>query len=225
MGMAASGHNVQRGTVERGVHDRLVDAAEQLFCARGFNETSVRDIAAAAGCNIASINYYFGGKDNLYVEIWRRHLTRMRDIRLASIDRVMSGDSQPQVEDLLRSYASAFLEPLVEGGRSDRFLNLMAREMIDPHLPQAMFVDEMITPVMNALAAALRQICPWLEEERVPLIILSIVGQLMHAIIAQGLFQRNGRTELLKLNLGELVDHVARFSAAGIYTYRRASGE
>jgi len=74
----------------------LIEAAEDLFCRRGFNETSVRDIAAAADCNIASVNYYFGGKDSLYLEIWRRRLAQMRESRLAGIERVMSAGGQPR---------------------------------------------------------------------------------------------------------------------------------
>lgn len=223
--MGATGQNTQGGTVERGVQDRLVEAAEELFCKRGFNETSVRDIAAAADCNVASINYYFGGKDNLYVEVWRRRLAQMRDVRLASIERVMSAGGRPELEELLRSYANAFVEPLVDGSRSDQFITLMAREMIDPHLPRQMFVDEMIVPVMRALAEALRQICPWLEDGRTQLIILSIVGQLMHAVMARAMFERSDHPGIVDVDLGAMVDHVVRFSAAGIRAYQSGAGE
>ena len=223
--MGATGQNAQGGSAERGVQDRLVEAAEELFCKRGFNETSVRDIAAAAGCNVASINYYFGGKDNLYVEVWRRRLAQMRNVRLASIERIMSTGGQPQLEELLRSYANAFVEPLVDGSRSDRFITLTAREMVDPHLPRQMFVDEMIVPVMHALDEALRRICPWLEEGQTPLIILSIVGQLMHAVISRGMFERSDHPEMLDVDLGAMVDHVVRFSAAGIRAYQSGAGE
>jgi AcrR family transcriptional regulator len=221
-----SGQNTQDGPTEKGAHDRLVERAEELFCARGFNETSVRDIAAAAGCNVAAINYYFGGKDNLYVEVWRRRLTQVREVRLAGIDRVMSGGRQPELEELLRSYANSFVEPLVEGGQSDRLLSFMAREMVDPHLPREMFLSEMVLPVMNATSEALRRICPWLEERQVRLTILSIVGQLMHAVIIGGMFERGGRPDLLQWDFAEVVEHVVRFSAAGIRSYYQSgSGE
>jgi AcrR family transcriptional regulator len=222
--MAIPGNNSQGGpAVERGVQDRLVEAAEELFCKRGFNETSVRDIAAAAGCNIASVNYYFGGKDKLYVEVWRERLTELRDVRLASIAEVMSGDGQPQLEELLRSYANSFIEPLVSGGRSERFVNLMAREMVDPHLPRDMFLNEMIVPVVNAFAQALRRICPWLDEGRARLVILSIVGQLMQTVLSKDMFERDDHPTVPKLDLEEMVGHIVRFSAAGIRAYQSES--
>jgi len=223
--MATPGQNAHGGPAERGVQDRLVEAAEELFCRRGFNDTSVRDIAAAAGCNIASVNYYFGGKDNLYVEVWRRRLAELRDVRLASIAEVMSRGGQPQLEELLRSYANSFIEPLVEGGRSERFISLMAREMVDPHLPPDMFLNEMIVPVMGAFAQALRQICPWLEEGRARLVILSIVGQLMQTVLSKGMFEQGSHPAIPKLDLEEMVEHIVKFSAAGIRAYRSESGE
>jgi AcrR family transcriptional regulator len=38
--------------------------AESLFSQKGFDGTSVRDIAEAAGINTAMISYYFGSKKN-----------------------------------------------------------------------------------------------------------------------------------------------------------------
>lgn len=43
----------------------ILKAAEKLFSEKGFDRTSVRDIAALANVNVAMINYYFGSKDNL----------------------------------------------------------------------------------------------------------------------------------------------------------------
>lgn len=40
-------------------------AAERLFATKGFDGTSVRDIANEANVNVAMINYYFGSKDKL----------------------------------------------------------------------------------------------------------------------------------------------------------------
>ena len=205
--------------------DRLVEAGEALFCQRGFNETSVRDIAAAAGCNIASVNYYFGGKDNLYAEIWRRRLTAMRDSRLASIEKVMSGGRSVQLEALLKSYAGAFLAPMVEGGPACRFASLTLREMMDPHLPPRMFLEEMVLPVMSAFVRALKAICPWLKETEARHVMVSIAGQLTHAVVAKEAFERAGHSELLRFELEEMVDHVIKFSAAGIRAYQDGTGD
>jgi len=209
----------------RSVQDRLVEAGEDLFCQRGFNETSVRDIAAAADCNVASINYYFGGKDKLYVEIWRRRLTSIRDARLVSIEKVMSSAAPPQLESLLVSYAEAFLAPIVEGGPTCRFASLTLREMMDPHLPPAMFLDEMVLPVMSAFGQALQAICPWLTETEARNAMLSIAGQLIHIVVAKEAFERGEHSGLFQLELEEMMNHVIKFSAAGIRAYNEGRGD
>lgn len=207
----------QNEVMERGVHDRLIEAAEELFCRRGFTETSIRDIAASAGCNVASVNYYFGGKDNLYLEVWRRRLAFMRDTRLASIEKVMLASDRPQLEDLLRSYAVSFIEPLIDGSPHCRFINLMAREMIEPHLPKDMYLTELVSPVLDAFRKALVEICPWLSEQSVPMVVFSVVGQLlMHTVCVKEMFEESSHPELSKIDLEAIVNHVVAFSAAGI---------
>ena len=43
----------------------ILEVAERLFAIKGFDGTSVRDIAHEAGVNIAMISYYFGSKEKL----------------------------------------------------------------------------------------------------------------------------------------------------------------
>ncbi len=220
--MAVVDRDTHGEVTEKGVQDRLVEAAEDLFCRRGYNETSVRDIAANAGCNVAAVNYYFGGKENLYLEVWRRRLAFMRQTRLTSIEKVMSTSTEPQLEDLLRSYAISFIEPLIDGSPKSRFVSLMAREMIDPHLPRDMYLKEMVAPVLDALGKALLRICPWLDQSNVSLVIFSVVGQmLMHTVCVKEMFEPSDHPELSKINLDTIVDHVVKFSAAGIRGYAR----
>jgi len=215
--MAIAGDNGAIIDSNKSVQDRLLDAAEELFCERGFEGTSIREIAAAADCNIASVNYYFGGKDKLYVEVWRRHLLGMRDARIASIDTVMSqSNGEPRLEDLLRSYANAFIEPLVDESKGRRFIRLMAREMVDRHLPPNMFLEEMIIPVMTVMQRALARTCPGLAESKAQLAILSIVGQLIYTVGAKTMFEQAENQELPKFDLTEAVNHIVKFSAAGI---------
>ncbi|AIG29414.1 TetR/AcrR family transcriptional regulator [Flavobacterium psychrophilum] len=43
----------------------IILVAEKLFAEKGFDGTSIRDIAKTAGINIAMISYYFGSKEKL----------------------------------------------------------------------------------------------------------------------------------------------------------------
>src|SRR5262249_12106078 len=51
------------------VRDALLGAAKDLFLRFGYRAVSSRQIAAAAGANVAMIRYYFGGKPGLYKEM------------------------------------------------------------------------------------------------------------------------------------------------------------
>lgn len=46
--------------------DRLLSAGLEVFSSRGYAGATVREICDAAGCNLASINYYFGDKAGCY---------------------------------------------------------------------------------------------------------------------------------------------------------------
>jgi AcrR family transcriptional regulator len=49
----------------------ILEKAEKLFAANGYDATSVRDIAAEANINVAMISYYFGCKEKLIEELFR----------------------------------------------------------------------------------------------------------------------------------------------------------
>lgn len=224
--MAISDDNAIDGDFKKGVHDRLLDAAEELFAEKGFGATSVRQLACAAGCNIASVNYYFGGKDKLYIEVWRRELQVMRAARIASIERVMSEtDGDADLEGLLRSYAHAFVEPLADESRCRRLIRLMAREIIDPHLPADMFLNEMVGPVMAAMEPALMKTCPGLPASKIPLQVISLVGQLMHIGRVKALFDQAASPGWPRFDLNEAVEHIVKFSAAGIRSYMEPAAQ
>jgi AcrR family transcriptional regulator len=213
----ASDNNGADYRSDKRVQERLLDAAEELFCERGFRGSSIRNIAATAGCNIASVNYYFGGKEKLYAEVWRRHLLVLRDSQIASIEKVMSANQgKPCLEELLRSFAEAFIGPLVDEAKSGRLIKLMTREMLDRHLPPNMFVDEVINPTLGAMQKALVKTCPGLQESQIALVVFSIVGQLIHTVRVRTMFEGSDRRDLPIFDLAEMVDHIIKFSAAGI---------
>lgn len=53
------------GTKGDGNRQRIVEAADQLFYARGYNQTSFRDISDATGIPRGNFYYYFKTKDDI----------------------------------------------------------------------------------------------------------------------------------------------------------------
>lgn len=224
--MAVSHKSSPVGNPAKGVRDRLLDAAEELFSERGFDGTSVRELAVAAGCNVASVNYYFGGKEKLYEEVWRRHMLLLRDSRAASIDKVMAETGgAPSLEALLHSFAYAFIGPLVDNSGGRRIIRLMAREMIDPHLSSDMFGEEVIKPTLILMQEALSKACPGLDESKVPLVVFSLVGQLIHTIRIRAMLQWTDDKAFAMFEPAQVIDHIVAFSAAGIRAYAQEKSE
>ena len=202
--------------------ERILSTAQKLFSEKGFEGTSVRDITTEAGCNVASVNYHFGGKENLYLETFRSMLVVLRDQRLAVIGELMARDPAPTLEEFLESFAEGFIDPLVDESRGRMFTILVSREMFNPRLPHNVFVDEFIQPLLERAIAALAEVGPPLDPAAARFCIMSMVGQLLHAIKAHHLFACHDHPEVVPESLSDYVSHFVRFSAGGI---RACAGE
>jgi len=195
----------------------ILDAAEELFSKKGFRETSVRDITERANCNLASVNYHFQGKKNLYIEVFQHHMNAIRNHRIDAIQNLLlEKGNNATLEELIYSFSTAFLEPFLKKSSDQRLMELMMRERYDPHLPQRIFVEEIIQPVKTIMKAALLQVCHKLNDAEAELCIHSIVGQLVHIIQAQELFKGMDKTTVPVLDLSKAIEHVVKFSVGGI---------
>ncbi len=195
--------------------DRILSAAEELFAVKGFEATSVRDITSRAECNIASVNYHFGGKEKLYIDSAHRLLSDLREQRINHLRRELEQNPDADLEDFLRSFARSFIEPLEENTRARLFLLFFAREMLDPHLPPKLFFGEFIAPLMEFTTPILMKMAPPLSRDQAVLCMMSIVGQL-HQRMKTRKFIPEGDSTYPSLDSDHYVEHIVRFSAAGI---------
>ena len=142
----------------------------------------------------------------------------MREQRLAAVQEAERGDRD--LEGTLHSFAWAFLAPLIEDSLGRRPLRLMLREVADPLLPNGFLYRELIQPVNRALAAAVGRAAPELSERDVRLCVQSFLGQLLNAMHARRLAVTDPEDQDDPLSDAELVDHVVRFTVAGITRLR-----
>lgn len=200
----------------RETHERILEAAQKLFAEKGLDATSVRDITATADCNVAAVNYHFGGKENLYLESFKAMLGPLRDQRLAMIAGLMERDPVPTLEEFLATFAEGFLDPLVDHSRGRMFMVFVSRELLDPRLPLSVFLDEFIQPLVHRAAAALDRVGPPMTPNDRIMCIFSLIGQLLHAVKAHHLATHVEIRDSVPFDLAGFVDHFVRFSAAGL---------
>lgn len=196
--------------------DRILESSRKLFAEKGFDMTSVRDITTRAGCNVASVNYHFGGKENLYLETFRSMLTLLRDQRLSVLDELVDRTPPPTLEDFLQSFAEGFIDPLVDQSQGRLFMALVSREMFDARLPHDVFLREFVHPILERAMTAMARSGPELEPAAARMCIMAMVGQLLHALRAHQLFSDHDTLLGIPASLGDYVPHFVRFAAGGI---------
>lgn len=119
--------------------DQIIQAAEILFALNGYDGTSLRDITERAGVNVAAVNYHFGSKENLLIELLDRIIAPINTERLEMLEEA-SADGPPDLEQIL----TAFLLPDLTS------LNLLRAR--NPDLPR--FVSRMYSeasPLMGRI--------------------------------------------------------------------------
>ena len=82
---------------------QLIQAAEKLFADKGFEGTSVRDIAETAGMNLAMISYYFGSKEKL-MEAMFLYRSEFFKLKLVSMIEDKKLSPMEKVEKLIDQY-------------------------------------------------------------------------------------------------------------------------
>ncbi len=104
------------------VHDRILDAAEELICSRGIAGFTLDGVAQAAGVSKGGLLYHFRSKDSLISGMQRRMASRMADTLR---------EAKAKSEPVLQAFVRHLRRDYERGGRSFAPL-LLAREREEP---------------------------------------------------------------------------------------------
>lgn len=121
---------------------RILNAAEKLFASQGFEGTSTRQIATEAGANMSMINYYFGSKEGVFMEIMSNRIQGF-SLALTSIE----AEDLNQLEKLMMvidQYTRRILDNIAFHKMMHRELSLSQRPEMYDKLKQAMSGNLMI---------------------------------------------------------------------------------
>ena len=105
---------------------RLLHSGLHLFARQGFAKTSTRELAEAAGVNIAAISYYFGDKAGLYRAVFFEPMGSPHD------DIARYNGAELSLVEALAGFYAGFLEPLKQGDTARLCMKLHFREMLEP---------------------------------------------------------------------------------------------
>jgi AcrR family transcriptional regulator len=121
------------------IRQQIMDAANQLFYHRGYNQTSFTDIAEAAGVPRGNFYYYFKTKDEILGAVIDRRVERIREM-LAAWD-AESADPRARLkrfldmvrnsQDDLSRYGCPMGSLNIELGKAQPTLKAKAKQMFD----------------------------------------------------------------------------------------------
>ena len=197
--------------------ERLLDEAEALFAQKGFDGVSVREITTAAKCNLAAVNYHFGNKKNLYIEVFRcRWVPRARRL-FAQFENTLSESSVPSPNDIVQGLAQAFLAGPLSDDERYRHHQLISRELGRPSEAFDMLANEVMRPYFKKLASRLRPVMPEdVGKEGLLLNVLSIFAMVLYFNFAREAVTRiTGRTYDATFK-NRLVEHITTFALNGL---------
>jgi AcrR family transcriptional regulator len=201
--------------------ERILEAAELLFAAEGYDAVSFRDLTSAAGVSLSAIHYHFGSKEAVLSEIFALRanlLTRRRNDLLAAAHRYQTGPLS------LESLLDAFLRPAFEvthGDRNELFNRLRARVAMETTRVTREIVRRAFDENDLVFVSELKAAMPELTVEDIHWRFHFLVGAMIYTMAdsgqLQGLSEERCSPQQTDLALAQLVaGFAALFRAPGL---------
>jgi AcrR family transcriptional regulator len=184
---------------------KILDTAERLFGEQGYAGTSLRQIIAEAGVNLAAIHYHFGNKEELLEHLVARKAGPVNAERLALLDRYESEARGAPVP--LEKILKAFLEPpLLRVKENPDFAKLMGRLYGEGLMPS--IIEKHFHTVVARFTAAFGRALPHLSDQSVALRLQFMAGAMAHTMLFA--------CQLLSTDAAQLVRELVAFVIGGL---------
>jgi AcrR family transcriptional regulator len=196
---------------------RLLEAGLDHFGRVGFEGANIRAIAAAAGANIAAINYHFGGKRGLYLAV-AHHIVEGISSAIGPIAaEIVALAAKPRlVPDEARAALDRFVKTagrlLATSPRAERWARFILREQLDPTDAFDIIYSNIMGRMhrtLTALVAAVLELDP--ESEQARLEAFALLGQaLIFRFARAAVLKRLGWEVIGELEADRIVAQLAR---------------
>lgn len=196
------------------VRDRLLEVAGPVFSEKGFEKATVREICQKADVNLASVNYYFGDKEQLYLEVVC--LAKEMGVSRAPLPE-WTEETTP--EQKLRDWVSTLVKRMLGTGELSWSNHLMMREVLRPTKACEHLIQELFRPFVNVADSILYEILgDDVPEYRRMQCVFSIAAQCQFYRVSDGLVTLMlGQAEKeAHYNPEHLMEHILQFSLAAV---------
>ena len=193
---------------------RILLAAGPIFARKGFKNATVREICDSAGVNVASVNYYFGDKQQLYLET----VILARQMRVEQAPFPKWNEETPP-ESKLRDFIRILLRRFVAMETVPWQVHLLVRETLNPTEACEKLVEEYFRPFFNRLLSIVDELAeqplPEIQRQKIG---FSIIGQCVHYRFSSGVMSMLLDDDEYEkhFDLDELTNHISEFSLGAV---------
>jgi AcrR family transcriptional regulator len=197
---------------------RILDAAEILFMEHGFEATSLRSLTAAAGVNLAAVNYHFGTKEELFQAVLTRRLDPMNQERIELLGRLEREGKPASCEKIL----FAMLIPALRLARDEKrggknFLRVLGRAYADPAPFIRHFLSAQYAEMIGRYKEAFLKALPHLSRQELTWRLHFVMGALSYTLAGTDALKLFAQvTAVDKYDDELLLQRLAPFLVAGL---------
>lgn len=210
----------RRSQAERreAARERILDAAEELFGARGFYGVTLRDVAVQAGADTALLHYYFRGKAELFNSVLLRRAELVNTTRMKSLETYERTHGEQMTP---YGIVSAYLKPTVEliahGGPAMRNYGRVVAKVNSSSMTDDFNVSAMPwDPVVHKMIGMLKRVRPDCREEDLYWFYHMMSGAISLSFAETGRIDTLSKGRCKSADLETIFDRMASIFGAGL---------
>jgi AcrR family transcriptional regulator len=195
---------------------RILEEAERLFGAYGFDGASMRQVAEAAEVPLALVSYHFRSKEGLYRAVFDRRVPTVVEQRLAGLAIAMS---EIDLDRRLELVVKALVFPMLHLRAHDRntsFGRLLAHETMDPNSEPRGYIRDMFDPIARAVVDALASALPRRSKQEIWWAYEFMLGSMVYVMGDVGRIERLSDGLCRPDDEEGVVRHMVAFLTAGL---------
>ena len=160
--------------------EHIINKAIELFAEKGFEGTSIRDLAAKAEVNVAMVNYYFGSKEKLFEAMVELKAAYLKGV----IEEVSKDNSLNEIQKLDR-----IVESYVNKMFSNRLFHRIIHQELMVH--QRENIQDSIMNIVSPNSLAIKNLIEsgirkgTFRKVDAPLVIASIFGTFNQVLLSK----------------------------------------
>ncbi|HCE44215.1 MAG TPA: DUF1956 domain-containing protein [Lentisphaeria bacterium] len=203
---------------------RILKVASRLFAEKGYRNTTHEQICCMSKVNTAAINYHFRKKERLYVEAWRTSFNDLLKKHPADGGVPPGASAAERLHGMILSIMRRVSDP------ENKVFDIISKENANPTGILTETIKDSIAPIRTGIESIVRELLGRkATEQDVQACRMSIMSQCFHPIMKRRRkIMKAGKhsgSPLDAMDIGDIADHVTRFSIDGTAGVRKRLGK